>query len=102
MKTLFTYLTMIILFIIGTRLVTAQQKYTRSRQELAPVAPKTYPFQQYLQLASHSVRETYQDVKPTTDAADAAGGEQTMDKLPNRKTTVALKTMVKHRRSVKR
>ena len=43
MKTLFTYLTMIVLFIIGTRLVTAQQKYTRSRQELAPVAPKNAP-----------------------------------------------------------
>lgn len=96
MKTLFTYLTMIVLFIIGTRLVTAQQKYAHARQELAPVAPKTLPFQQYLQLANHSVKETYQDVNPATDAVS---NEQTVDKSPNRKTTVTLKTTVKNRKS---
>lgn len=96
MKTLFTYLTMIVLFIIGTRLVTAQQKYTRSRQELAPVAPKTLPFQQYLQLAS----QTYDDVKLTTDAdmADVASNDHTIDKSPNRETAIALK----NRKSIKR
>jgi hypothetical protein len=98
MKTLFTYLTMIVLFIIGTRLVAAQQKYTRSRQELVPVESKTFPFQQYLQLASHSVKETYEDVNPTTDAIS---DEQTVDKSPNRKTTVALKATVKIRKSIK-
>lgn len=98
MKTLFTYLTMLVLFIMGNRLVTAQQNYARSRQELAPVAPKTLPFQQYLRLASQSVEETNYNATPTTDVdnADAAGDEHTIDKSPNRKTTGAFVATVRN------
>ncbi|GAB4029926.1 hypothetical protein [Spirosoma jeollabukense] len=104
MKKLVTYLTMFVLFIIGARLVTAQQNYARSRQELAPVAPETLPFQQYLRLISQSMKETNHNARPTTDTAiaDAASDEHTIDKSLNRQTTGTWMTTVRNRKSVER
>jgi hypothetical protein len=69
MKALFPYLVLISLFVIGTKLVDRQRKYTTSIQSVAPVQPKMVPFQLYLQLAGNLVEDSYQNARsiPDTD-----------------------------------
>ncbi|QIP16927.1 hypothetical protein G8759_31965 [Spirosoma aureum] len=69
MKALFPYLVLISLFVIGTKLVDRQRKYTTSIQSVTPVQPKMFPFQLYLQLAGNLVEDSYQHARsiPDTD-----------------------------------
>lgn len=62
MKSLFFYLVLISLFVMGAKLVNRQQTYVRSIQASTPAKPQLHAFQQYLQLAVNSVKQSYRDV----------------------------------------
>ena len=98
MKTLFTYLILLVLFITGTRLVATQQRYISSLQKSPSVERQRVPFQQYMQLASQA------DFRSATDTGviDAIrdGHERTVVKSPASKPGGTLTLTAKNRQPI--
>jgi len=71
MKSLFFYLVLISLFVMGTKLVNRQQTYARSIQASTPAKPQIHSVHLYLQLASNSLKQSYRDITSTSPVGKA-------------------------------